>query len=140
MIRYHCDCVNFVVCVVCLLFLRSDFFARIVLCQVIMEFMTGGTLTELVKNETMMESHIAYVCREVVHGLAHLHARNRLHRDIKSDNILLSSKGVSACLCERVGGCQCADGCFVPMVFVHNVLIVISCLCLVYVESYGKCR
>ena len=36
---------------------------------------------------------MATVCREVLQGLNYLHERDVVHRDIKSDNILLSMRG-----------------------------------------------
>ena len=36
---------------------------------------------------------MATVCREVLQGLKYLHERDVVHRDIKSDNILLTMKG-----------------------------------------------
>ena len=36
---------------------------------------------------------MATVCREVLQGLNYLHERDVVHRDIKSDNILLTMKG-----------------------------------------------
>mmetsp|Transcript_8799 Transcript_8799/g.17121 ORF Transcript_8799/g.17121 Transcript_8799/m.17121 type:complete len:299 (-) Transcript_8799:637-1533(-) len=39
------------------------------------------------------EPLIAYVCREALRGLEFLHLQHRIHRDIKSDNFLLSLDG-----------------------------------------------
>ena len=39
----------------------------------------------------MPEQAVAYVCREILKGLKNLHSHNRLHRDIKSDNILIGN-------------------------------------------------
>ena len=36
---------------------------------------------------------MAYVCKQVTQALAFLHTRSRIHRDIKSDNILLGLAG-----------------------------------------------
>jgi len=63
---------------------------------VAMEYMGGGCLTEVLEqfeHVQMKEEHIAWVCQETLRGLAYIHSLHRIHRDIKSDNILIGSRG-----------------------------------------------
>ncbi|KAJ3029125.1 UNVERIFIED_CONTAM: Protein kinase [Siphonaria sp. JEL0065] len=59
----------------------------------VLEYMEGGKLTDIIDNSPMTESHISAICLETLKGLQHLHQRQIIHRDIKSDNILLSAEG-----------------------------------------------
>jgi hypothetical protein len=55
---------------------------------ILLEFMEGGALTDVLgRNIKWKETHIAYVCREMLKGLSFLHRSHRMHRDIKSDNV-----------------------------------------------------
>ncbi|XP_060719353.1 misshapen-like kinase 1 isoform X3 [Tachysurus vachellii] len=80
----------------------------------VMEFCGAGSVTDLVKNtkgNSLKEDWIAYICREILRGLSHLHAHKVIHRDIKGQNVLLTENaevklvdfGVSAQLDRTVG-------------------------------------
>jgi serine/threonine protein kinase len=58
-----------------------------------MELMDGGKLTDIVLNTRFNELEIALVCKETLLGLKYLHDKKMVHRDIKSDNILLTKQG-----------------------------------------------
>ena len=58
-----------------------------------MDYMDGGSLTDVIDSNHMAEPQIATVMLETARGLNHLHTMNIIHRDIKSDNVLLGTGG-----------------------------------------------
>jgi len=60
-----------------------------------LELMTGGMLTSLCQRGACIcnEQHIAYVLKCVLQALSFMHRHHRVHRDIKSDNILVDFDG-----------------------------------------------
>ncbi|KAI8052252.1 kinase-like domain-containing protein, partial [Syncephalis plumigaleata] len=61
-----------------------------------MECMDAGSLTDIISAEPpclLNEQHMAYIISSVLNALIYLHQRRRIHRDIKSDNILINSRG-----------------------------------------------
>ncbi|XP_063157989.1 myosin-IIIa [Candoia aspera] len=64
----------------------------------VLELCSGGSVTDLVKGflkrgERMSELTIAYILHEALTGLQHLHENKTIHRDVKGNNILLTTEG-----------------------------------------------
>ncbi len=62
---------------------------------IIMEYCAAGSISDVMRltGNGISQDQIALVTKGILQGLAYLHARNKIHRDIKSGNILLNSEG-----------------------------------------------
>ncbi|PRP89399.1 hypothetical protein PROFUN_01262 [Planoprotostelium fungivorum] len=69
------------------------------LLWVVLEYMGGGNLTAITDMHHapsplyLKEPHIAYVTMEILKSLSYLHSLHRIHRDIKTDNVLIGDSG-----------------------------------------------
>ncbi|XP_067291674.1 myosin-IIIa [Pseudorasbora parva] len=64
----------------------------------VLELCNGGSVTDLAKGmlkrgDRMEEPIIAYILHEALMGLQHLHIHKTIHRDVKGNNILLTTEG-----------------------------------------------
>ncbi|XP_034069251.1 myosin-IIIb isoform X4 [Gymnodraco acuticeps] len=64
----------------------------------VLELCNGGSVTELIKgllmrSQCLQEPVIAYILYSALLGLQHLHNNRIIHRDVKGNNILLTSEG-----------------------------------------------
>ncbi|XP_026218983.1 myosin-IIIa isoform X1 [Anabas testudineus] len=64
----------------------------------VLELCNGGSVTDLAKGmlrrgDRMDEAIIAYILHEALMGLQHLHINKTIHRDVKGNNILLTTQG-----------------------------------------------
>ncbi|KYN33316.1 Neither inactivation nor afterpotential protein C [Trachymyrmex septentrionalis] len=64
----------------------------------VMELCEGGTIMDLVRgiiasDKRIQEEHIAFILKEVIKALIHLHEHNVIHRDIRGNNIVLTKEG-----------------------------------------------
>ncbi|XP_043913179.1 nik-related protein kinase [Protopterus annectens] len=95
-------------------FIKKNFEGQEDQLWLVMEYCGAGSVTDLVKKSkgnSLKEEWIAYVCREVLRGLLHLHSQHVIHRDIKGQNVLLTENaevklvdfGVSAQLDRTIG-------------------------------------
>uniref|UniRef100_A0A0R3RH68 non-specific serine/threonine protein kinase n=1 Tax=Elaeophora elaphi TaxID=1147741 RepID=A0A0R3RH68_9BILA len=62
---------------------------------VLMEYMEGGALTDIITQMRIDEPTIATICVQCLKALEYLHSKGVVHRDIKSDSILLTKNGVA---------------------------------------------
>ena len=61
----------------------------------VVEYMDRKSLTQIAINQykNINENILIYIIHEVLTGLKYIHKYGKIHRDIKSDNILINSQG-----------------------------------------------
>lgn len=77
------------------IFLQSNTFLIQDTLFMFIEYMHYGALNHFIAKyrKCISEPVIAYILREVLRGLDAIHRRRQLHRDLKSDNILINRNG-----------------------------------------------
>ena len=62
-----------------------------------MELATGGNLDQFIKKrngQNIIENHILYIFKQLLHAVDHLHKNGVIHRDIKPENIFFIRQGL----------------------------------------------
>jgi len=74
----------------------------------VMRFVDGGTLADLLERERLSLPQVRHVMSQVGGAVAYAHARGVLHRDIKPSNVLIDGSG--NCLLSDFGLAKMAEG------------------------------
>eukprot|EP00754_Rhynchopus_humris_P002092 Rhum_TRINITY_DN11176_c0_g1::Rhum_TRINITY_DN11176_c0_g1_i1::g.43024::m.43024 len=76
-----------------------------------MEYMNGGKLTDFISTtQVFSDADVAFVAGKLVSALAYLHEKGLLHRDIKSDNVLVDKNTGKLALADFGFGTDLTDG------------------------------
>lgn len=77
------------------LFIFSKPIIEFIFIKIVMEYCGAGSVSDIMRlrKKTLTEDEISTVSRDTLKGLEYLHARKKIHRDIKAGNILLNSEG-----------------------------------------------
>lgn len=67
-----------------------DFFSSNGKPHIVLEFITGGSLKDLIrKHKRLSEAHARLIMKGLLKGVAYLHCANIVHRDLKPENVLM---------------------------------------------------
>ena len=71
-------------------YIDSEFQSRAIV--IVMEYVTGGTLFDFIqrrKDDAIPEEKIISLFVQITVALSHIHSKNILHRDLKTQNLLI---------------------------------------------------
>ncbi|MBI2620361.1 MAG: protein kinase [Ignavibacteriales bacterium] len=60
---------------------------------IVLEYIEGGTLKQLLKQQQLSVREALDFATQLADGLAHAHARGIVHRDLKTDNVMITAEG-----------------------------------------------